>query len=63
MVSTQLELNCLMIESIVTESILTGFYKNEDLVKIVNKSYTPKNDYESELYSTTIIYTKLGLLN
>lgn len=63
MVSTQLELNCLMIESIVTESVLMGVYKNEDLVKIVSKSYMPNNNYESDLYSTTIIYTKLSLLN
>ena len=63
MVSSKLELNCLMIEKIVLNSILRGVHKNEDLVRIVNENFTPKNEYESELYSTTIIYTKFSLLN
>lgn len=59
----QLKWDCLMIERMVSDLVLKGIHKNEDLVAAVDEFYPPTTEFEMEHYSEAIIYAKLSLLN
>jgi hypothetical protein len=51
------------IEEMVRDMVLRGTIDNESLTKAVDNKYRPQTEFEMEMYSESIIYAKLGVLN
>lgn len=50
-------------ETMVRSMVMRGITSNEDLVNAVGNQFNPTTEWEQEMYSETIIYAKLGVLN
>jgi hypothetical protein len=61
--SAEIQLNCLMIEKLVQSLVVKGITDNEKLVEAVDIQFHPNNEWEMEMYSEAIIYSKLSVLN
>ena len=55
--------NCMAIEELVRSMVMRGIDDNSKLVAAVDKEFRPRNEWEMELYSESIIYAKQGVLN
>jgi hypothetical protein len=54
---------CMEIEAMITSMVVCGITDNKKLVEAVNAKFTPKTEWEMELYSEAIIYAKQAVLN
>jgi len=61
--NTEIQLNCLLIESLVRLMVLKGITDNKKIVDVVDAKFHPEKIWEMEVYSEAIIYGKLGVLN
>ena len=55
--------NCLQIEAMFKTMVIQGITDHEKLVAAVDFRFSPKNDFEMEMYSEAIIYAKYSVLN
>lgn len=56
-------IKCMAIEEMVRDMVLRGIIDNKSLTKAVDNKYRPQTEFEMEMYSESIIYAKLGVLN
>jgi hypothetical protein len=56
-------MKCMVIEEMVRDMVLRGVSDNRLLIKAVDEKYKPQSEFEMEMYSESIIYAKLGVLN
>ena len=63
MTSAEMYQKCMQIESMVATMVLCGITDNKKLVEAVNTKFSPKSEWEMEMYSEAIIYAKQGVLN
>lgn len=56
-------MRCMVIEEMVRDMVLRGVSDNRLLIKAVDEKYKPQSEFEMEMYSESIIYAKLGVLN
>lgn len=61
--SAEIQLNCMMIESLVRELLIKGVHDNENLVAAVDAAFQPQDEWEMEMYSDAILYAKYSTLN
>ena len=61
--SAEIQLNCMMIESLVRELLMKGVHDNENLVAVIDAAFHPQDDWEMEMYSDAILYAKYSTLN
>lgn len=61
--STEIQSNCLLIESLVKTWVLQGTIDNAKLVAAVDDQFHPQNEWEMEMYSDAILYAKYSILN
>jgi hypothetical protein len=51
------------IEALVASMVLAGITDNRKLVAVVDEHFHPTTEWEQEMFSEAIIYTKQGILN
>lgn len=61
--TAEIQLNCMMIESLVRELLMKGVHDNENLVAAVDAAFQPQDEWEMEMYSDAILYAKYSTLN
>ena len=59
----EIQFNCLLIEDLVKCWVSRGITDTEKLVELVDTQFHPQNEWEMEMYSEAIIYSKLSILN
>ena len=50
-------------ETMVRNMVMRGISSNEELIEAVDKQFHPTTEWEQEMFSESIIYAKLGVLN
>ena len=61
--SAEIQLNCMMIEELVRSLLVKGISDNENLVAAVDSAFQPQDNWEMEMYSDAILYSKYATLN
>lgn len=61
--NAEIQLNCLLIETLVRSLVLNGITDNKKIVDVIYKEFHPQTEWEMEMYSEAIIYAKQGVLN
>ena len=61
--SAEIQLNCMMIEEMVRSLLMRGVKDNDTLVAAIDKAFHPQDEWEMEMYSDAILYSKYATLN